>query len=572
MSENERIVIVGGGPAGSVAALSLRKLGRDVLLFEKQSFPRYSVGESLLPGTLSILNRLGVLEKVESAKFVEKRAATFLWGTGRRPWSFTFSTPKSAPGVFDHAYQVTRSEFDQILLDAAREEGAVVKERHEVSEVEMGTAGDAARVHWQNCENKGVEEADFVIDASGSRGVIARKLKLRRYDAYFRNVAMWSYFKGGKRFQGSLEGNVFTVAVPEGWIWVIPLKDDTYSVGVVTGKESSGPIRELGVEGFFDSCWQAVPQVVDILRTAKRCDKVRTTGEWAYDAAAFSLDRAFLCGDSACFIDPLFSQGVHLAVYSGMLAAACIDRILERPEEALEIHDWYGRSYREIYERYHLFLSAFYSCNSELGSEFWEKRKIAGARDARFAGSAWFATMTGEQVEAGDEGVEELEERAAKLADLWQHNTSELDDRADDMGLSLRRIKAANDSLKAYKRMASVEWIADEARLVPSFRVHPSSFKLERQHFIGDETGKTMSAYPLKEEHRELFASLKQDPLSYRELTRRLKQLGGQGTPLQLVGRLMEGGFLRGYDKNGELIQVKPPLQFAGVGAEDDFS
>ena len=572
MNESDPIVIVGGGPAGSVAALSLRKLGRDVVVYEKQSFPRYSVGESLLPGTLSILNRLGVLEKVEAAKFVEKRAATFLWGAGRRPWSFTFATPKSVPGVYDHAYQVTRSEFDQILLDAARDEGAVVNERHEVSEVEMGGAGDAARVHWKNCENQGIQEADFVIDASGSRGVIARKMKLRRYDAYFRNVAIWSYYKGGKRFEGSLAGNVFTVAVPEGWIWVIPLKDDTYSVGLVTGKESSGPMRELGVEGFFERSLQAVPQVMEILATAERCEKVRTTGEWAYDASAFSLDQAFLCGDSACFIDPLFSQGVHLAVYSGMLAAGCIDRILERPEEAAEIHEWYGRSYREIYERYHLFLSAFYSCNADLGSEFWEKRKIAGAGDARFEGSAWFATMTGEQVQAGDEGVAEIEERAAKLADLWQHNTSELDDRADDTGLSLRRVKAANDSLKAYKRMASIEWIPNEAHLVASYKIHPQTFKLERQHFIGDETGRTMSAFPLKEEHREVFASLKQAPISYRELTRKLKNLGGQGTPLQLVGRLMEAGFLQGFDKNGEVIHVKPPLAFAGVGAEDEFS
>ncbi len=572
MSEKDRIVIVGGGPAGSVAALSLRKLGRDVALYEKQSFPRYSVGESLLPGTLSILNRLGVLEKVEAAKFVEKRAATFLWGAERRPWSFTFATPGNVQGVFDHAYQVTRSEFDQILLDAARDEGAVVNEQHEVSEVDLSSDQGPAKVHWKNCENQGVDQADFVIDASGSRGVIAKKLKLRRYDTYFRNVAMWSYFKGGKRFKGGLEGNVFTVAVPEGWIWAIPLKGDLYSVGVVTGKESSSSIRELGVEGFFDKCWQTVPLLQEILETAERTDKVRTTGEWAYSASEFSLDRAFLCGDSACFIDPLFSQGVHLAVYSGMLAAACIDRILERPEEAEEIHHWYGRSYREIYQRYHLFLSAFYSCNADLGSEFWEKRKIAGAEDARFAGSTWFETMTGEQIQAGGEGVEELEERAAKLADLWQHDTTELGDQSDDMGLSLRRIKAANDSLKAYKRMAAIEWIGDEVRLVPSFKVHPETFKLERQCFIGDESGNTMSAFPLQEEHRELFARLKEEPLSYRELTRELKRLGSQGTPLQLVGRLMEGGFLRGFDKNGERIHVKPPLQFAGVGAEDQFS
>src|SRR3954470_19282669 len=121
-----QVVIAGGGPAGSVAALCLRKLGREVTLLERQPFPRYRIGESLLPGTISILSRLGLAELIAAANFPKKRAATFVWGDDRPPWTFPFATPKALPWVFDHAYQVNRAEFDKILLDAAAERGAEV--------------------------------------------------------------------------------------------------------------------------------------------------------------------------------------------------------------------------------------------------------------------------------------------------------------------------------------------------------------------------------------------------------------------------------------------------------------
>ncbi len=192
MAKNTRnpVVVAGGGPAGSVAALCLRKLGHDVVVFEREKFPRYRLGESLLPGTMSILTRLGVMDRIHAANFIRKRAATFIWGEEQAPWTFTFATPKTTPWVYDYAYHVTRAEYDQILLDSARERGTDVREEHEVTDIRMDGNGGPVAVKWKNGESSGTLEGDFIIDASGSRGIVARKLKMRRFDQYFQNLAV----------------------------------------------------------------------------------------------------------------------------------------------------------------------------------------------------------------------------------------------------------------------------------------------------------------------------------------------------------------------------------------------
>ena len=574
MNSNDRkpVAVIGGGPAGSVAALILNKLGIETIVFEKMKFPRYRLGESLLPGTISILSRLGLGDKIKAANFPKKRAATFIWGGGVPPWSFTFATPKTAPWVFDHSYQVTRAEFDKILLDTVRERGTQVNELHEVTDVELGENGTPTRVHWKSEEHKGVCDAAFVVDASGARGVLAQKMNLRQWDPYYRNMAVWAYFKGGKRFKGDLEGNIFSVTFKEGWIWIIPLKDDTYSVGVVTDISANARIRDIGAEAFYQECLQMCPLAMELLATAKQSEEVRVLREWSYEAKKLSMGHAFLCGDAGCFIDPLFSQGVHLATYSGMLAASGIAHLLEHPADAAEVHDWYERSYREAYSRYHKFVASFYASNEEPESKFWSSRKVAGAKDSRFEGKQWFTALTGQHMDAGAEGAEELESGAAALAELWQHGSSDLSDAYDETELSMRRVLGASRLQKELQSMTTMRWTGTEVRLVPSFRVHPTTFCLERQFFIGNETGRTMTAYVMTLEHQKLFSSLLEHPLSYKELAARLKTLGVQGTPLQVVARLVEQGFLQGYDKDGKPVKLHTTPRFGGVGGEDDIS
>lgn len=565
--------IIGGGPAGSIAALCLRKLGCEVELFEKARFPRYRVGESLLPGTLSILKRLGVFERVEAAGFVKKPAATFLWGGDRAPWTFSFATPKTAPWVFDYGLQVNRDEYDQILLDAARDAGAVVHEECEVTSVDVGGRDRAAEIQFQGVGGAGRKTCSFLVDASGTRGVVAQARGLRRSDAYFRNIALWSYFRGGKRFTGDLAGNVFSVTFDEGWIWIIPLKDDVYSVGVVTGAESAAEIQRLGSQAFYEQSIGQCTAARDILATAEQTAEIRVVKEWSYDAEALTVERAFLCGDAACFVDPLFSQGVHLATYSAMLAAAAIGHLLEQGEDYESVQRWYEQSYRAVYGQYHKFLCAFYSENEQPDSRFWSSRKLAGSSDERIQGAEWLSTLTGGDGSGlGRNEVEHLEEGASLLATLWRHSEPDLDAGFDEKELALRRVRWATGILKDLKQTRHIRWAGEQVNVVSSFEVGRESFRLERRLYLADAQGRAMTAHPVTGVHRELFESLIVEPVHYDVLASRLGKIDGRISPLEMIMRLIEDGLLEAVDKGGEPYRLPRILRFAGVGGHDSFS
>jgi hypothetical protein len=340
----------------------------------------------------------------------------------------------------------------------------------------------------------------------------------------------------------------------------------------VTDVANQTRIRDDGPERFLIKALRTCRTAMEILDGAVPFGEVRVHRDWSYESTAFTVGRVFLSGDSACFIDPLFSQGVHLATYSAMLAAAAIDHLLDVPEDYSDVCAWYEQSYRGAYQRYHKFLAAFYSFCGQGDSHFWTSRKIEGARDQRFAGKDWYGAMTGQNPEVGSDAAEQLEDSASTLARLWLQESTNLSEVDDGAASPLKRIAWVNEQLHEIQGLAGIRWTSAEACLVPSFKVHPTSFKLERRFHLADESGRVVTAYPFHEGHRRLFEGLATHPLPFGELAAKLQALDSSFSPLQAVLRMFEEGLLQGLDHDGCPVQIRTTLRFGGVGAEDDLS
>nr|WP_283139385.1 chloramphenicol-biosynthetic FADH2-dependent halogenase CmlS [Rhizohabitans arisaemae] len=560
-----KVTVIGAGPAGCVAALTLHKLGHEVVVYEKGRFPRYRVGESFLPGTLSILNRLGLQEKIDAAGFVEKPSATFLWGQDQAPWTFSFATPKTAPWVFGHAIQVKREEFDALLLGEVRERGIPVFEDAAVTDVDLS---DPDRVTLKVLS--GVVESDYVIDAGGSGSPLARRLKVRRYDEFYKNFAVWSYFRCKQPFEGDLKGTTFSITFEHGWVWMIPLKGDVYSVGLVVDRSAAAEVKKLGPERFYRETLAKAVRATAILGDAEMIDEVRIVHDWSYDSERFSGDRYFLCGDAACFTDPLFSQGVHLATQSAVSAASAIDRITRHEDERDEVHAWYNRSYRETYEQYHEFLASFYTFASftEPESEFWLKRRISESDDARLNRLKWFDRLIQDDPENPTASVADFRDRASTMIAIGRHQRKELSDEFSEKELNVARVRWISDLTKQLNRITRLKWTGDEVLLKPYYKVEPLSFRLERKQVLANEDGLDMIKFPVEEEQREIFQLVTKETVGYKSLIKQLNDSGKQEVSSQIVIRLMEAGLLSGYDKADNRVIIQDRLRFDGVGVE----
>jgi flavin-dependent dehydrogenase len=563
-----KVSIIGAGPGGCVAALTLQKLGHDVEVFEKGQFPRYRVGESFLPGTLSILNRLGLQDKIDAAGFVQKPSATFLWGQDQAPWTFSFATPKTAPWVFGHAIQVKREEFDQLLLDEVRERGVTVHERTAVTNVDI-SAADRVTLTAQG-ETIRTVESDFVIDAGGAGSPLARQLKVRRYDEFYKNFAVWSYFQRKDPFEGDLKGTTYSITFEDGWVWMIPLKGDVYSVGLVVDRSKAAEVKELGPERFYRETLAKATRATAILGDAEIIDEVRIVHDWSYDSEHFSADRYFLVGDAACFTDPLFSQGVHLATQSAVSAASAIDRITQNEGELAAVHQWYNRSYRETYEQYHEFLASFYTFASftEPESEFWLKRKINESDDARLSRKKWFDRLVQDEAQNPTTSVADFRDRASTMIAIGRHQRKELSDEFSEDELNVARVGWIGSLTKQLNRITRLNWTGDEVLLNPYYKVEPLSFRLEHKQVLANEDGLDMIKFPVEEEHREIFQLVTKETVSYKSLIKQLNDTGKQEMSSQIVIRLMEAGLLTGYNKNDQRVLVQDRLRFDGVGTE----
>ncbi|WP_028934907.1 tryptophan 7-halogenase [Pseudonocardia spinosispora] len=415
------VIVVGGGPAGSTVSTLVAKRGHQVLLLEKERFPRYQIGESLLPSTVhGVARLLGVEKEIEQAGFTVKHGGTFRWGADPEPWTFDFAVSSRMAGPTSHAYQVERAKFDTILLDNAARSGVEV--RQECSVLDVLRDGDRITgVRYRDVD--GVEHeatAGYVVDSSGNTGNLHRHVGGNRaYSEFFRNLALFGYWENGKRLPAPSEGNILCVAFDAGWFWYIPLSPTLTSVGAVVNRESAALVQG-DPERAMSELIQACPLIRDNLADATRVTdgmygQLRVRKDWSYCATTFSAPGMVLVGDAACFVDPVFSSGVHLATYGATLAARSLNASLAGEVEEKEAFAEFEQRYRREYALFYEFLVGFYNLHQSQDSYFWEARKIANTAPTDLES---FINLVGGV--AGDEFTgPRFTETAGELADTF---------------------------------------------------------------------------------------------------------------------------------------------------------
>lgn len=322
------VLVIGGGPAGSTASALLAARGRDVVMLEKDTHPRFHIGESLLPRNTELFDKLGVREQI-AAIGVFKPGAEFVSDLNGKSVHFEFAD--GLDQAFTYSWQVRRADFDATLFANARARGARVAERTRVTDVAFGVAGARARVSAIGPDGEALVYAPrFVLDASGRDTFLGRKMRSIRANKVHNTAALYGHFKGVVTRTGDLAGYITVHLAEDGWFWFIPLPDDIMSVGFV-GNQSAFKGRQGSPHELFMARLQASPTARARVEGAELISDVVSTGNYSYASNVHSGDGYLMIGDAFAFIDPVFSSGVLLAMTSGDLGSAVADRWLDDP-------------------------------------------------------------------------------------------------------------------------------------------------------------------------------------------------------------------------------------------------
>lgn len=384
------LIVVGGGPAGCAVAACAARGGMRVLLLEADAHPRVHVGESLLPGIMPILERMGALHEVEAAGFVPKSGTThWQWGATPR-WDLWFSDTDA----YDHAYLVDRSRFDAILFAAAARAGAVAHEHAGVREL-LWDGERLIGVRWRRRGEDVTHEdrAPWVVDASGQAALVARALGLRETIAGLQHQAAWAHYEDAGRLPAPREHQALFVAERDRWLWLFPLSPTRASVGVIRldpGEEGEAARDERHAADIAGS-----PLFSAVLGAqARRVTPVRTQRDWSYRMARVAGPGWLLVGDAAGFIDPVLSTGVFLAMHAGFHAAELLLAQRRGELDADALTRRYQAHHAELFGDLLRMVRFYYQQNLSRDDYFWESKRILLSADTELRPQKAFLILT----------------------------------------------------------------------------------------------------------------------------------------------------------------------------------
>ncbi len=360
-SDSYDVIVIGGGPAGSTTAALVAEYGHRVLLLERERFPRFQIGESLMPGTYWSFKRLGVLEKLKKSAFVRKYSVQFFGASGKGSAPFYFH--RHDPHESSVTWQVLRSEFDRMMLDNAREKGACVTQGTAVQEVLFdGRRAVGVRAKYSDGSLNDLP-ARVVVDATGRSALISRKLKIKAEEPTLKKASLFTHFESGSRDEGIDEGAtlILHTRTKDAWFWYIPLAGDVVSVGVVGDIGYLLQKREGTPQDIFEEELEKCRPMQDRLEPARQLFPMKVTSDFSYRAHSVSGDGWVLVGDAYGFLDPVYSSGVFLALKSGEMAADAIHEAFQKDDFSAKRLGTWGEEFIPGMEAVRKLVYAFYT-------------------------------------------------------------------------------------------------------------------------------------------------------------------------------------------------------------------